>query len=122
MNTEMLLHEFTRHIGVPDVTLDRNGECVIELDHGQYLGIQCQEASVLLYVANPLGADGLETFVHACKRAHQSHLREDAFQLALRENNHRYWLIALARIPATDFSPLRAERACADLRLWLQSL
>ncbi|MFY0478489.1 type III secretion system chaperone family protein [Achromobacter marplatensis] len=122
MNTELLLNEFTRHLGLPDVVLDRNSECAIELGHGQYLGMQCQPDAILLYIAHPLGVDDLMAYLDASKRAHLAHLREDAFQLALREMNHRYWLLALSRIPAAEFSALRGERACADLRHWLQSL
>ncbi|CUR67703.1 hypothetical protein PPH93_25800 [Achromobacter xylosoxidans] len=122
MSLALDLLDFSRELGLPDCRLNDNGEWLAALANQQYLGVQEREGAVLVFILHPLGYDGLDVFERACRQAHLFHLREDTVQLALRERDHQRWLVALSRIPRSEFSGPRGARACSDLRQWLQTL
>ncbi len=122
MNPAAALREFADALRLPECRPDAHGECQIPLDDGHRLGLREQPGMLLLHVARPLDADAIAVYAQACKRVCCAPLREDTLQIALRRHEHRYWLVALLRVPEEELSAPRLVRAYTNLRAWLEQI
>ncbi|WP_144630574.1 hypothetical protein [Bordetella genomosp. 13] len=121
---ELTLRQFGQAAGFDDLSFDARGHAVLQAGSGRQIGVERTAGrDVMVYLTHPLDYDAGAWLLRAWKRAHHSRLEDWPVQAALRESpDGQRRLVALVRVPESEFTTLRLNQALETLSRWMDAV
>ena len=115
------LEAFGADIGLEGLSLDQKGHLTLQMESGLRVSVEAIENEVLVYASEPVAYDSTERLLRAWRRAYYRRLDGRPVQAALREEEGTVRLLAVARLPADDFSLQTLRETMSYLSRWLDA-
>ncbi|OZI33091.1 hypothetical protein CEG14_19775 [Bordetella genomosp. 1] len=119
---EQALAALGQEWGFGPLALDERGTLALQAESGRRVGIERTGTGLALYVAAPAEYEAGAWLLRAFKRAHHSRHEGWPVQVALRNREHRHWLLALVRIEEAGIEPAQLRAAVDYLNRWLDAV
>ena len=116
------LDEFGADIGLEGLRLDqKKGHLTLQMESGLRIALEAADNDVLVYASEPVVYDATARLLRGWRRAYFRRLEGRPIQAALREEEGTLRLLAVARLPAEDFSVQTLREMVSYLSRWLDA-
>jgi type III secretion system chaperone SycN len=115
------LKAFGDEIGLEGLSLRKRHHLTLQMESGLRVAVEAAENDVLVYASEPVAYEGAERLLRAWRQAYFNRLKGRPVQAALREEDETLRLLAVARLPADDFSVQTLRETVSYLARWLDA-
>ena len=121
-NAEQALAALGQEWGFGPLALDERGALALQAESGRRVGIERTASGLAVYVAAPVDYDAGPVLLRAFKRAHHTRHEGWPVQVALRNQGHQHWLLALTRYDEDAIAPAGLRAGVDYLNRWLDAV